>query len=65
MNSTYPFPARPRTPGKIENVKRDASATTLKAIDFGQQLKPLSKFYPDITCRHFCAVVHKDSQVPS
>ena len=46
MNSTYPFPARPRTPGKKENVKREASATTLKAINFSEQLKPLSKFYP-------------------
>ena len=45
MNSTYPFPARPRTPGKKENVKREASATTLKAINFSEQLKPLSKFY--------------------
>ena len=45
MNSTYPFPARLRTPGKKENVKREASATTLKAINFSEQLKPLSKFY--------------------
>ena len=45
MNSTYPFPARPRTPGKKENVKREASATTLKAINLSEQLKPLSKFY--------------------
>ena len=45
MNSTYPFPARPRTPGKKENMKREASATTLKAINFSEQLKPLSKFY--------------------
>ena len=45
MNSTYPFPARPRTPGKKENVKREASATTLKTINFSEQLKPFSKFY--------------------